>query len=71
MISIYLKVIPYFFLMSSYWNKISLNRILDSTSKKKSIKYKINTEIGNFYFFFRKEPNDESKITGKLIFFPK
>ena len=56
--------------MSSYWNKISLNKILDSKSKEKLIKYKINTDIGNFYFYFRKDDDKESKVSGKMVFFP-
>jgi len=55
--------------MSTYWNKISLNKLLGSECKTRPIKYKINTEIGRFYFYFEKE--DDTNVSGKLVFFPK
>ncbi len=53
--------------MSRYWNKILIDRLF-ANSKKASVKYKLNTNIGRFYFYFRREGN--SKVSGKLIFFP-
>ena len=53
----------------SYWNKISLNKLLKSDCKKQ-VKYKINTDIGRFYFYFETEPNSGGQVSGKLIFFP-
>jgi len=53
--------------MSRYWNKIVLDKLF-SESKRDHVHYKINTEIGRFYFYFKKE--EDSRVTGKLIFFP-
>lgn len=54
--------------MSGYWNKILIKELF-SKSKKNYVKYKINTDIGRFYFYFEKE--EDSKVSGKLVFFPK
>ncbi len=54
----------------SYWNKIALNKILGSKSKKETCKYTVKTDIGRFYFFFKKDIEDDSRISGKLVFFP-
>ena len=53
--------------MSRYWNHIVINQLF-SKPKKKNVKYKINTKIGRFYFYFEKK--EDSTITGKVIFFP-
>ncbi len=53
--------------MSRYWNKIVLDKLF-ANSKQDRVKYKLNTEIGRFYFYFKKEK--DSKVSGKLIFFP-
>ena len=53
--------------MSRYWNKILIDKLL-ANSKKSRVKYKLNTDIGRFYFYFRKEGN--SMVSGKLVFFP-
>ena len=53
--------------MSNYWNKILVDKLFSSTNKPK-VKYKLNTDIGRFYFYFKKEEN--SNVSGKLIFFP-
>ncbi|MHA1460223.1 MAG: hypothetical protein ACTSO8_01975 [Promethearchaeota archaeon] len=39
---------------------------------KKRTKYKINTDIGRFYFYFEEnKDSDQPSISGKLVFFPK
>ena len=53
--------------MSRYWNKILIDKLFTS-SKKARVKYKLNTDIGRFYFYFQREEN--SMVTGKLVFFP-
>ena len=53
--------------MSRYWNKILIDKMI-SSSNKPNIRYKLNTDIGRFYFYFKKEEN--SKVSGRLIFFP-
>ncbi len=53
----------------SYWNRILIEKLF-SQSKKNYVKYKLNTDIGRFYFYFKKEKGSESKVTGKLIFYP-
>jgi hypothetical protein len=53
----------------SYWNRILIEKLF-SESKKNYVKYKLNTDIGRFYFYFKKEKGSENKITGKLIFYP-
>ncbi len=67
--SFFLKLIILLNYMSSYWNKINLHKLLGSKNRKKFVKYKINTNIGRFYFYFKKELN--STISGKLVFFPE
>lgn len=54
--------------MSRYWNRILIDKLF-SNSNKPNIKYKLNTKIGRFYFYLKKE--EDSNISGKLIFFPK
>ena len=53
--------------MSIYWNKIVLDKLF-SKERKRKIKYKLSTDIGRFYFYFEKE--DNSNMSGKLVFFP-
>jgi hypothetical protein len=53
--------------MSRYWNKILIDKLF-ANSKKTSVKYKLNTNIGRFYFYFKREGN--STVSGKLVFFP-
>lgn len=53
----------------SYWNRILIEKLF-SESKKKYVKYILSTDIGRFYFYFKKEKGSESKVTGKLIFYP-
>ena len=53
----------------SYWNKILIEKLF-LESKKKYVKYKLNTDIGRFYFYFKKEKGSESNVIGKLIFYP-
>lgn len=56
--------------MSLYWNDKLLRVILKNT--KKRIKYKINTDIGRFYFYFEEnEKSEQPSISGRLVFFPK
>jgi hypothetical protein len=55
--------------MSLYWNNMLLRRF--SNLNKKKIKFKLNTKIGRFYFYFEKENNENSSVNGKIIFFPK
>ena len=57
--------------MSTYWNKIVLNKLFKKRSKNQ-VKYKISTKIGRFYFYFNKEDDNEKGITvsGKIVFFP-
>jgi hypothetical protein len=55
--------------MSVYWNNILLKRL--KILNKKRFKYRINTDIGRFYFYFQE--NDEIKegeLSGRIIFFP-
>jgi len=53
--------------MSRYWNKIVLKKLF-AKSQRNQVKYKLNTDIGRFYFYFEKE--DDSNVSGKLVFFP-
>lgn len=53
--------------MSRYWNRILIDKLFSNTSKP-NIKYKLHTRIGRFYFYFKKE--EDSNVSGKLIFFP-
>ncbi|MFW9972695.1 MAG: hypothetical protein ACFFDF_21095 [Candidatus Odinarchaeota archaeon] len=56
--------------MSLYWNNMLLRRF--SNLDEKIIKFKLSTNIGRFYFYFEKEPNNEnSSVNGKIVFFPK
>lgn len=52
--------------MSRYWNKITIDKLFKSNKQK--VKYKVQTEIGRFYFFFERE--DDAYVTGKMVFFP-
>ena len=56
--------------MSLYWNDKLLRAISKNT--KKRTKYKINTDIGRFYFYFEENKKSEQpSISGRLVFFPK
>lgn len=55
--------------MSIYWNNLLLKKI---SKHKNRIKYKINTNLGRFYFFLEKENEcNEATFFGKIVFFPK
>jgi len=54
--------------MSIYWNKVFLDKFFSITTKN-MVKYKVNSEIGRIYLYLEKEENQ--KISGKLIFYPK
>ncbi len=57
--------------MSLYWNG-KLVRELFADNEKKRSKYRINTDIGRFYFYFEENKNsDQPSISGRLVFFPK
>ena len=56
--------------MSLYWNNKLLKRLSNSTKRK--FKYRINTDIGRFYFYFEEDKNSEQPtLSGRLIFFPE
>jgi hypothetical protein len=56
--------------MSLYWNGKLLRDI--SKNAKKRTKYRINTDIGRFYFYLEENKNsDQPSISGRLVFFPK
>jgi len=56
--------------MSLYWKGKLLRKI--SKNAKKRTKYRINTDIGRFYFYFEETKNsDQPSISGRLVFFPK
>ena len=57
--------------MSTYWNKIILNKLFKK-DRTHQVRYKIETKIGRFYFYFEKEDEIEksSTISGKILFFP-
>ena len=56
--------------MSLYWNDKLLRRLSNNTKRKH--KYRINTDIGRFYFYFEEnKDSDQPSISGKLVFFPK
>ncbi len=56
--------------MSLYYNGRLLRNISKNT--KKRTKYRINTDIGRFYFYFEENKNsDQPSISGRLVFFPK
>ncbi len=63
--------VDYPFLMSTYWNKIVLDKLFKKYGKK-DVKYKLSTKIGRFYFYFEKETENEKEttISGKIVFFP-
>jgi len=57
--------------MSLYWNGKLVRKIFAQNAKK-GIKYKINTDIGRFYFYFEDIKNsDHSSVSGRVVFFPK
>jgi len=57
--------------MSLYWNGKLVRKIFAQNEKKRT-KYRINTEIGRFYFYFEENKNAEQpSISGRLVFFPK
>ena len=57
--------------MSLYWNGKLVRKIFADDVKKKS-KYRINTNIGRFYFYFEENKSSEQpSISGRLVFFPK
>lgn len=67
--SSFFKLIDLILTMSRYWNKILIDKLFENSKERKpSVKYKINTNIGRFYFYFKREGN--SKVSGKLVFFP-
>ncbi len=54
--------------MSLYWN----GKLIREIFAKKRTKYRINTDIGRFYFYFEENKNaDQPSISGRLVFFPK
>ena len=65
--SFFFKEMSSLITMSRYWNKILIDRLF-ADNKKTIVKYKLNTDIGRFYFYFRREA--DSTVSGKLIFFP-
>jgi hypothetical protein len=55
--------------MCVYWNNVLLKRL--NILNKKRFKYRINTDIGRFYFYFREnDEKEEGALSGKIIFFP-
>ncbi len=57
--------------MSLYWNGKIVRELFAKNAKKRH-KYKINTDIGRFYFYFEENRNsDQPSISGRLVFFPK
>ena len=56
--------------MSIYWNNKLLKKM--SCNTKRKVKYKLNTDIGRFYFYFERNKDCEyPTLSGKLVFFPK
>ena len=55
--------------MSVYWNNVLLKRL--KILNKKRFKYRINTDIGRFYFYFQENgEKKEGELSGRIIFFP-
>lgn len=65
--SLFFKEMNSIITMSRYWNKILIDKLF-ADNKETRVKYKLNTKIGRFYFYFRREEN--SMVSGKLVFFP-
>jgi hypothetical protein len=56
--------------MSLYWNGKIVKQFFEKNPKKRT-KYRINTDIGRFYFYFEENKNsDQPSISGRLVFFP-
>ena len=55
--------------MSIYWNNILIKRL------QKSIgvidKYRVTTDMGRFYLYFKENKDEDSEMSVKIIFFPK
>ena len=57
--------------MSLYWNGKLVRKCFAKNAKKRT-KYRINTDIGRFYFYFEEiKDSDQRSVSGKLVFFPK
>jgi len=57
--------------MSLYWNGKLVRELFEQNTKKRT-KYRINTDIGRFYFYFEEnKDSDQRSISGRLVFFPK
>jgi len=56
--------------MSIYWNNVLLKKL--SSTHKNKFRYKINTNLGRFYFYFEKDKkNNPYRYYGRVVFFPK
>ncbi|MHA1668946.1 MAG: hypothetical protein ACTSV5_00050 [Promethearchaeota archaeon] len=56
--------------MSIYWNNILIKRLRKLT--KITGKYRVSTDIGQFYFYFQKDHEEKDlKMSVKIIFLPK
>ncbi|MBY9018651.1 MAG: hypothetical protein KGD66_07455 [Candidatus Lokiarchaeota archaeon] len=55
--------------MSIYWNNILIKRLQKTVNVID--KYRVTTDIGRFYFYFKECKDDDSEKSVKIIFFPK
>jgi len=56
--------------MSIYWNNVLIKRLQKSANITN--KFHLKTDIGRFYFYFKKDHKDKNtEMSVKIIFFPK